>query len=140
MKAMNANSGNNNQQIKFLFARLREQLEQQRLSREKSMVESGTESKEGEDSHCPIKNKDYSSKSSNSNSRGSTVTAASDVPKAPALGKQKARQEGLSRNFLYFEQPRIATEEEIQAIVDFADTCFLSVKRKSTGEVGDDKE
>ena len=85
---------------------------------------------------------DYPSKSSNAGTTTAAAAAASDVPTAStlALGKRKAGQEGLSRHFPYFVTSRIATEEEIESLVDFADTYFPSGKRRSTDKVGDDKK
>ena len=239
---MNSISGNNNQQIKFLFARLREHLEHQRQQHENSSMvyESGTESSDDDSedsSHCgPIKNTinrrcaqtsctdekkpsstpqgvnsevrspppytlpyvtfkeddcdeaeklarakrievimrlsaeakakeaerkrvanirplswdkptfDYPSNSSTSNSSTTTTAAAPDVPPkapSPTLGKRKSRQEGLSRSShsRYFASSRIATEDEIQSLVDFANEYFPSGKRRrSTDKGGDDQK
>jgi len=89
---------------------------------------------------------------STSNSSTTAAAAASDpnpneAPQASStLGKRKARQEESSRrSYLTFPTsrsypiPRQATEEEIQALVDFADTWIRPSKRRSTEKGGDDK-
>lgn len=237
---MNSISGNNDQQIKFLFARLREQLEQQKKQREMSMMaesSSAESSSDDEDSsHCgsikkntinrrcaqssctdekkpsstpqdvnsevrspPIslpfvtfkeddcdeaeklarakrievimrlsaeaKAKEAERKrvasirplswdkptfdypSSSSSATTTTADAAPDVPPkapSPTLGKRKSRQDGFSRNSYspYFASSRIATEDEIQALVDFADEYFPSGKRSRSFDKkgGDDQK
>ena len=98
---------------------------------------------------------DYPSFStSTSNSSTTDAAAASDpnpneAPQASStLGKRKARQEESSRRSYptfptsrSYPIPRQATEEEIQALVDFADTWFPPnpSKRRSTEKGGDDK-
>eukprot|EP00985_Skeletonema_marinoi_P009753 scaffold4541_cov121-Skeletonema_marinoi.AAC.12 len=100
---------------------------------------------------------DYPSFStSTSNSSTTDAAAASDpnpneAPQASStLGKRKARQEqeeSSRRSYPTFPTsrsypiPRQATEEEIQALVDFADTWFppSPSKRRSTKKGGDDK-
>ena len=93
---------------------------------------------------------------STSNSSTTAAAAASDpnpneAPQASStLGKRKARQEqeeSSRRSYPTFPTsrsypiPRQATEEEIQALVDFADTWFppSPSKRRSTKKGGDDK-
>mmetsp|Transcript_25805 Transcript_25805/g.43832 ORF Transcript_25805/g.43832 Transcript_25805/m.43832 type:complete len:247 (-) Transcript_25805:91-831(-) len=97
---------------------------------------------------------DYPSFSTSNSS--TTAAAASDpnpneAPQASStLGKRKARQEqeeSSRRSYPTFPTsrsypiPRQATEEEIQALVDFADTWFPPnpSKRRSTEKGGDDK-
>eukprot|EP00984_Skeletonema_dohrnii_P008220 scaffold3015_cov76-Skeletonema_dohrnii-CCMP3373.AAC.7 len=98
---------------------------------------------------------DYPSSSTstpNSSTTGVAAGAASDpnpneAPHASStLGKRKARQEESSRRSYptfptsrSYPIPRQPTEEEIQALVDFADTWFPSSKRRSTEKGGDDK-
>jgi hypothetical protein len=96
---------------------------------------------------------DYPSFSTSTlNSSTTDAAAASDpnpneAPQASStLGKRKARQEESSRrSFPTFPTsrsypiPRQATEEEIQALVDFADTWIRPSKRRSTEKGGDDK-
>jgi len=100
---------------------------------------------------------DYPSFSTSTSNSSTTDAAASSDPnpnEAPqassTLGKRKARQEqeeSSRRSYPTFPTsrsypiPRQATEEEIQALVDFADTWFppSPSKRRSTKKGGDDK-
>ena len=70
----------------------------------------------------------------------SNSSTASGASQAATLGKRKNRQEGFdgvtSDSFCFPRQP---TEEEVQALVDFADTWFPKSKRRNTESGGDDE-
>ncbi len=88
---------------------------------------------------------DYPSNASSTSPVAAATAAAPDAPKAPSptLGKRKSRQEDFSRNAhsTYFASSRISTEDEIQALVDFANEYFPSGKRsRSTDKEGGDDE
>eukprot|EP00986_Skeletonema_menzelii_P011367 scaffold5829_cov128-Skeletonema_menzelii.AAC.1 len=69
-----------------------------------------------------------------------TTTTSSEAAQASTPGKRKSRQEELPRSYpySYFTTARTPTEEELQSLVDFADTCFP--KRRKIDKSGDDSE
>jgi hypothetical protein len=66
----------------------------------------------------------------------SNSSISSDASHAAMPGKRKNREEGFtSDTFCYPRQP---TKEEVQALVDFANTWFPKSKRRNTESGGDD--